>query len=135
MNFHAYGNLWITPYNYFSNDNYFNMMSFKHATWYSLFADTLHKKNFNHVGNALAMINYTANGEASDWMLAKKNIIAISPELGLDSRSTQKFYISQNDIGKCLEKDYEAVPIASTETQNIGKCLDAIYYFEIYHRQ
>lgn len=109
MNFHAYGNMWITPYNYNSNDNYFDMMSFKHATWYSLFADILHNKNFKIVGNAQATINYTANGEASDWMLAKKNIIAMSPELGRDTRSSQYFYINAHEIGESLETDYEAV--------------------------
>jgi hypothetical protein len=109
MNFHAYGNLWITPYNYFSSDNYFDMMSFKHATWYTLYADVLHNKNFKYVGNAQKMIKYTANGEASDWMLSKKNIIAMSPELGLDSKATQRFYIDPKDIGRSVEKDYLAV--------------------------
>jgi len=28
------------------------------------------------------MVNYTTDGEASDWMLGEKNIIAFSPELG-----------------------------------------------------
>jgi len=33
-------------------------------------------------GNGFDTVKYTANGEASDWMLGEKNIIAFSPELG-----------------------------------------------------
>jgi hypothetical protein len=34
------------------------------------------------VGSANKVIQYTANGECTDWMLGKKGIIAWSPELG-----------------------------------------------------
>ena len=33
-------------------------------------------------GNALKLVNYPANGEASDWMLHDMGIISLSPELG-----------------------------------------------------
>ena len=33
-------------------------------------------------GNAISMVKYWSFGEASDWMLGAKNIIAFSPELG-----------------------------------------------------
>ncbi len=36
---------------------------------------------------------YTANGEASDYMLAEKGIYAISPELGTSDNSTITFFI------------------------------------------
>ena len=28
-------------------------------------------------------INYSANGEASDWMLGERKVISLSPELGV----------------------------------------------------
>ena len=33
-------------------------------------------------GNGAITIGYTANGEASDWMLGERGIYAISPEIG-----------------------------------------------------
>lgn len=36
-------------------------------------------------GNGASTIAYTANGEASDWMLHELGIYALSPELGLKS--------------------------------------------------
>lgn len=33
-------------------------------------------------GNAISMVNYVSYGEASDYMLGKHGIIALSPELG-----------------------------------------------------
>lgn len=47
--------------------------------------------NFNElpknilVGNGRNTIGYSADGEASDWMLADHNILAMSPELGTHS--------------------------------------------------
>ncbi len=33
-------------------------------------------------GNAIEMVNYSTDGEASDYMMGEKRIIAFSPELG-----------------------------------------------------
>jgi len=33
-------------------------------------------------GNGFSMVQYSANGEASDWMLGRHGIYALSPELG-----------------------------------------------------
>ncbi len=33
-------------------------------------------------------MQYTANGEASDWLLHERNIIALSPELGDDNSAS-----------------------------------------------
>lgn len=37
-------------------------------------------------GNGASTISYSANGEASDWMLYELGIYALSPELGLASK-------------------------------------------------
>lgn len=56
------------------------------------------------LGNAAKVIGYTANGEASDWMLAEKGIISLSPELGNDNKiSSEKFYPEKNEIFPILE--------------------------------
>jgi len=36
---------------------------------------------------------YSANGEASDYMLEKYHIFAISPELGIDNKASDHFFI------------------------------------------
>jgi len=40
------------------------------------------------------MVQYPANGEASDWMLGKHGIFALSPELGSSSKNSDSFFIS-----------------------------------------
>lgn len=55
----------------------------------------------NHaiIGNGATTIGYTANGEASDWMLGRKSIYSFSPELGTDNIKTNEFFIEDiNDL-------------------------------------
>jgi hypothetical protein len=54
-------------------------------------------------------IGYEANGEASDWMLHEKNIIAFSVELGSDkkhSENDEKFYVAKNSILHVLNEQF-----------------------------
>ena len=44
-------------------------------------------------GNAMLAIRYEANGEASDWLLGKYGILAVSPELGTRNNRTDAFFI------------------------------------------
>ena len=43
------------------------------------------------------MVGYTANGEASDWMLHERGIYALSPQLGMDDRATEHFFIKDTN--------------------------------------
>ena len=57
-------------------------------------------------------INYYANGEASDWMLHEKGIIAFSPELGSDEQhgeNSQAFYVSRSSILPILRECFAPV--------------------------
>jgi hypothetical protein len=47
------------------------------------------------MGNGAASINYTANWEASDWMLEERGIYAMSPELGTHDEATKTFFIKE----------------------------------------
>ena len=51
-------------------------------------------------GNGTITIGYTANGEASDWMLHERGIYAVSPELGLNGHAYESFFIKTS---KALE--------------------------------
>ena len=44
-------------------------------------------------GNAPDLLNYAANGEASDWILKNTGIIAMSPELASESIMSYTFDI------------------------------------------
>jgi hypothetical protein len=55
----------------------------------------------------LQTIGYTANGEASDWMLHEHGIYAMSPELGTDDERSEHFYISDfNPLKDTVESNY-----------------------------
>jgi len=44
------------------------------------------------------MVKYPANGEASDWMLGKLGIYAMSPELGTKDERSNEFFIKERDV-------------------------------------
>lgn len=83
FNFHAYGNLLIYPFNYDtpSNNDLYSKFPMQ-ALFYEEISLETKLPDGNIRGNAMQAIKYEANGEASDWMLGKHGIIAMSPELG-----------------------------------------------------
>ena len=109
MNFHSYGNLWITPYNYLNSEIYYEQMNFQIAKFYSMLKTDFKKDEFNDFGNSQSTIKYVVNGCASDWMLESEGIISMSPELGKGTISTQGFYISKKLIPSTLVMDSKAV--------------------------
>ncbi len=65
-------------------------------------------------GNGASTIAYTANGEASDFMLSQFGIFAISPELGTSNPATGAFYIEQvQDLKDVLSKNYKWLNFAA----------------------
>lgn len=84
MNFHTYGNMWIHPFNYMRKEKiYPENINQKFVNFYEEFGDEVEEVSPGALyGNAIEMVKYSADGEASDWMLGEKNIIAFSPELG-----------------------------------------------------
>ena len=54
------------------------------------------------------MVEYSANGEASDWMFAKHGIYAMSPELGTNKKQSETFFVSNsNDLKDILVQNYK----------------------------
>ena len=43
-------------------------------------------------GNGMKTIQYTSNGDASDWMLFEKGLLSFSPELGNGKSNSDTFY-------------------------------------------
>lgn len=98
FNFHAFGNLLIHPFNYdgYSNEDLTNNFN----DFYNIYRKIM---NFNElpknikVGNGRNTIGYSADGEASDWMLAEHNILSMSPELGTNSKESETFFINKTE--------------------------------------
>lgn len=94
MNFHCYGNLWIRPPNYASLEDPDPLKDYPIAKkLYQDFEDNAPVPPGGIVTYAVKAVGYTASGEASDWMLLKKNIFAWSPELGVNEDSSMHFYL------------------------------------------
>lgn len=95
FNFHAFGNLLIYPFNYDTsptNNDLFNQYP-EQALIYEEISLESGLPEGNVRGNAMQAIRYQANGEASDWMLGKHGIVALSPELGIKNSETDTFFI------------------------------------------
>ena len=59
------------------------------------------------LGNGRQTIEYTANGEASDWMLHELGIFAMSPELGNNNKLTNDFFVyDKGALVELLDDNY-----------------------------
>lgn len=106
LNFHAWGNLLVTPFNY-SNDTTASELNNKYpgaAAFYDDIWTNGGMPNNNVKGSGIITVQYTANGEASDWMLNEHGIYAMSPELGSSSSRSDMFWITDvNSMKDLLE--------------------------------
>lgn len=100
LNFHAWGPLFIEPYNWDGDVNNSHVPPLA-AAFYDEVVDHAGVPAGYIAGNGRQTIAYTANGEASDWMLHERNIYAVSPELGIKGRAAEHFFISDKLV---LEK-------------------------------
>lgn len=89
MNFHCYGNLWIHPPNFAALSDPDPLKDLPVAkALYKDFEDNAPVPQGGITTYAVKAVGYTASGEASDWMLLKKNIFAWSPELGTSDQDS-----------------------------------------------
>ena len=110
MNFHAFGNLWVTPYNYLNGDDYESLMKPAVYKFYRNFEEEIKNLGFLNYGNGYETVKYPANGEASDWMLGVHNIISFSPELGIHN-DDGGFYPPKKDISTIIDFDFKVVEL------------------------
>jgi hypothetical protein len=112
MNFHAYGNMWIHPFNYMkekgkSPDNLDpTLMNF-----YEQFKGEVKSVSDSYYGNAIEMVDYATDGEASDWMLGEHNIVAFSPELGTKNNQANGFHIRKDLIVDVIEENFKVIDL------------------------
>ena len=96
-NFHAYGNMFVTPFNAIAG----NLIQDAFPRQFALFEEIIaegHPANGLKVGTAHDLLGYTSPGEASDWILAATGIPAISPELGTDDKATNSFRLDTPEL-------------------------------------
>ena len=109
LNFHAWGNLLVTPFNY-SNDVSATELNTKHPGAASFYEDIWTNggmPNNNVKGSGILTVQYTANGEASDWMLYEHGVYAMSPELGSSNSASDVFFIKDaNVLKQLLEQNF-----------------------------
>lgn len=108
INFHAFGNLFVIPFNSEVSDNEILSANFTKA---KQFYDHVHQHaDFpagNKMGNYAELMNKTANGEASDYFLAEKGIYSVSPRLGTNETQSETFFIdSAKDVEEICEQNY-----------------------------
>jgi hypothetical protein len=99
INFHAWGNLFVIPFNYSDDKNAYELIS-KFPGAASFYDDVWVNGGIptnNVKGSGILTVDYTANGEASDWMLKERGIYAMSPELGNIDRWSEEFFITHTD--------------------------------------
>jgi len=108
VNLHAFGNLLIVPFNFDGPENTSLLGKFPSA---SNFYDHLWVDgglpSGNIKGNGAVGVKYSANGEASDYLLAEKGIYSLSPELGIADSSSNTFIIKQfSDLLRVVTQNY-----------------------------
>ena len=110
VNMHSWGNLFIVPYNYDSSPN--NSKLKENPLLRSYYNDIQTQGNLPSgflFGNGQSTIKYTANGEASDWMLHDRGIIALSPELGVQGRNAETFFPNRITLIQILKSNIDWV--------------------------
>lgn len=70
----------------------------KYSDFYEDFGNEVQKITKSKYGNAIEMVSYSTDGEASDWMLGEKRIVSFSPELGSFNPDAQTFYLPKSLI-------------------------------------
>ena len=95
VNYHSYGNMFLVPYS--GNDATKVLTTDQKAIYDEIVAEVSFPPNII-IGSAMELLNYSANGEAADWALAKAGVIAMSPELASENVMTMTFDISSVNV-------------------------------------
>lgn len=108
FNYHTYGNLIITPFNYLKHNASLKIIKEEYPLHYKMYEDFRKEAKFpvNFLfGNADNTIKYKSNGEATDWFLGKKKILSFSPELGNGNSNSDVFFPDRNLAFDIMDKN------------------------------
>ena len=108
LNYHTWGNLIVTPFNYLQNNESLILLQKEFPNHYKMYQDFEKEANYppNFIfGNSQKTLEYLSNGDSADWLLGKKNILSFSPELGNGEKNSDYFYPNRNVTFDILEKN------------------------------
>ena len=95
INYHTWGNLVITPFNYLSHNDNVKELETNYSKFNQIYKEFKNEANYpkNFIfGNGDKSIHYTTNGDATDWFFGKMGKLSFSPELGNGNSQSDKFY-------------------------------------------
>ena len=95
FNYHTWGNLYITPFNYLDKASSDNLLKNNYSIFYTMYKEFEKEANLPKdfaFGNAMSTIRYKTVGDATDWFLMDKKILSFSPELGNSDKNSKVFY-------------------------------------------
>ena len=107
-NYHSWGNLYITPFNYIKEKESEEIIKKDFPVHYKMYEDFKNEGNFPKnflFGNADKTIQYLTNGDATDWFLGKRKILSFSPELGNGNKNSDVFYPDKTITFDVLDKN------------------------------
>lgn len=96
-NFHAYGNMYLWPYNGHSPNN----IGKKNPDTLAIFNEIWRDSTFPEGtlrGNAWEALRYTSSGEQSDWILGALGIPSICPEIGSSNFFSYDFILPYRQV-------------------------------------
>ncbi len=111
INYHTFGNLVITPFNYLKSNDNINKLKESHFEFYKIYNEFDNEANYPKgyiFGNGDKAINYTTNGDATDWFFGKMNKLTFSPELGNGKTNSDSFYPNKNITFDICQKNLES---------------------------
>ena len=133
FNYHSWGNMYITPFNYLDKNNSENLLKHNFSLFYSIYKEFQTEADFPNnflFGNADNTIGYKTMGDATDWFLMYKNILSFSPELGNENKNSNIFFPSKNITFDILKKNLKPALYAVEKSMFYfkGELLNAEYY-------
>ena len=134
INYHTWGNLVITPFNYLDHrDNIKELENnyFEFNKIYNEFdKEANYPKNYSF-GNGDKTIKYKTNGDATDWFFGKMKKLSFSPELGNGNFNSDKFYPNNIITIDIYQKNLQS-SLYSIQKSNFfikGFLIDAYFIF------
>ena len=103
-NFHAFGPMYIWPYNSLLANALDEMNPDAHKIFNEIWDEAKFPES-TQKGNALQTIGYQVNGELNDYILHEFNIPSVSPELANDDVFSGDFFLKYDLVVRGVLKD------------------------------
>ena len=110
LNYHTWGNLIITPFNYLKLNESLTILKKEFPLFFNIYQDFKKEANFPknfEFGNSYKTINYITNGDATDWFFGKKKILSFTPELGSGKKNSDVFFPDRNITFEILKNNLD----------------------------